>query len=120
MKSLPASLLVALGIAGCVPSGTRTDLLSDDLEPAVTQMTAGRSGGDRDPDVSRDGRLLFYASTTHGETSDLFVKTVGSNTTTKITTGPGDKRFPRVNPANPRAIAFCSRIISEISPSRSP
>jgi len=108
MKYLPAAILVALACSGCADPGPRTEMLSDDLEPAVTQMTSGRSGGDRDPDVSRDGRLLFYASTTHGETSDLFVKSVGSNTTTRITAGAGDKRFPRVSPSNPRSIAFCS------------
>ena len=110
MRSLPACILVALA-AGCLPppSADRPrEMLPDDLEPAVSQLTAGRSGGDRDPDVSRDGRLLFYASTTHGDVSDLYVKSVGTNVTTRITTGPGDKRFPRVSPANPRTLAYCS------------
>jgi len=107
MRFLSAPILVTLAVAGCVDVRP-TQLLSDDLEPAVTQMTMGRSGGDQDPDVSRDGRLLFYASTAHGDTADLYVKTVGSNVSTRLTSGPGDKRFPRVSPTQPRAIAYCS------------
>jgi TolB protein len=112
MRALPPAFLLALALDGCAgsgPPGTRSpELLSDDLEPAVTQVTAGRSGADRDPEISRDGRLLFYASTAHGESYDLYVKSVGSNTTTRLTPLAGDKRFPRVSPANPRMIAFCS------------
>lgn len=110
MKLPAAAFTLLLALAGCnaSPDSTLPRLLPDDLGPAVTQVTTGRSGGDHDPDVSRDGRLLFYSSTAFGETSDLFVKTVGSNTTTRLTSSRGDKRFPRVNPANPRMIAFCS------------
>jgi TolB protein len=112
MRALPAAFLFALALGGCAGTrapGTRSpEMLSDDLEPAVTQVTSGRSGADRDPEISRDGRLLFYASTAHGESYDLYVKSVGSNTTTRLTPLTGDKRFPRVNPANPRMIAFCS------------
>lgn len=115
MKFISAPLLCALVFSGCVdPGGPRpsgkspAEMLSDDLEPAVTQATTGRSGSDSDPEVSRDGRLLFYASTRHGEFFDLYVKGVDSNTATRLTTGGGDKRFPRVSPANPRMLAFCS------------
>jgi len=105
MRTVPAAVLAALFLSGCADSPW---LLSDDLEPAVTQATTGRSGADRDPEVSRDGRLLFYASTSHGETFDLYVKTVGSNTATRLTSMPGDERFPRLNPAHPHMLAFCS------------
>jgi TolB protein len=107
MRYLPAAILLALACSGCIEPRP-TQMLSDDLEPAVTQMTMGRSGGDRDPDVSRDGRLLFFASTSHGAGADLYVKSVGSNTATRLTTGLGDKRFPRVSPTQPRSIAYCS------------
>src|SRR5437879_4322099 len=107
MKLLPACMLVALACSGCVEPRP-TQLLSDDLEPAVTQMTMGRSGGDQDPDVSRDGRLLFYASTSYGDAADLYCKAVGSNVSTRLTSGPGDKRFPRVSPTQPRSLAYCS------------
>jgi TolB protein len=103
----PTALILALGLCSCVPpSGVQ--LQSDDLEPALTQETMGRSGADRDPDISKDGSLLFYASTSHDESFSLYVKRVGSNTTTRITALEGDQRFPRVNPVQPRRLVFCS------------
>ena len=57
MRFLPASFFFALVFSGCTdPNGPRSasEMISDDLEPAVTQMTSGRSGVDRDPDLSRE------------------------------------------------------------------
>lgn len=110
MKIVPAAALSAFLFSGCAapPASRPASMVADDLEPAVTQMTAGRSGADRDPDVSRDGATLFYASTAHGERFALYAKSVGSNTTTRLTSTGGDQRFPRVNPANPRMLAFCT------------
>jgi TolB protein len=71
-------------------------------------MTNGRAGDDKDPELSRDGSLLFYASSSYGEHLDLFVKRIGANTVTRLTTASGDERFPKVNPRAPRMLAFCS------------
>src|SRR5262245_58793464 len=106
MRIRSASTLAALLLSACTP---RPQLLSgEDLEPPVTQVTAGRSGVDRDPEISRDGKTLFYASTSHGERFDLYQRAVGSNTATRLTSAAGDKRFPRLNPVNPKMLAFCS------------
>jgi len=102
-----SAFILALGFCGCVPPSA-VQLQSDDLEPALTQETMGRSGADRDPDVSKDGSLLFYASTSHDEAFSLYVKRVGSNTSTRITPLGGDQRFPRVSPAQPRRLVYCS------------
>jgi len=75
-------------------------------EPALTQVTEGRAGEDQDPEVSPDGTRLFFASTAFGPDSDLFVKTIGSNTSTRLTRLPGDERFPKVNPADSNLVAF--------------
>jgi TolB protein len=83
-------------------------MLSGDLEPPVTQVTTGRSGVDRDPELSRDGRTMFYASTAHGQHFDLYMRAVGSNTATRLAPAGGDKRFPRISPVNPKMLAFCS------------
>ena len=56
--------MLAVAFVGCTEPA-RPHLLSDDLEPALTQETMGRSGADRDPDLSRDAAQLFYASTSH-------------------------------------------------------
>jgi TolB protein len=105
-----STLILALAAAGCAPPPPQQQpsLFSDDLEPAITQETMGRAGADRDPDVSRDGKLLYYASTSHDSAFSLYVKSIGSNTATRITTLGGDQRFPRVSPVAPHRIAFCS------------
>lgn len=109
MKIRISTLILAL-LVGCVPpsSGPQPALFSDDLEPAVTQETMGRAGADRDPEVSRDGKLLYYASSSHDTTFSLYVKVVGANTATRVTTLGGDQRFPRVSPVSPHRIVFCS------------
>lgn len=84
-----------------------------DAESAVTQVTQGRAGEDKDPELSPDGKTLFFASTSYGEAPDLFMKGVGSNTAVRLTTFPGPKRFPKVNPASPRFVAFSCEIEGE-------
>ncbi|MBV8880278.1 MAG: PD40 domain-containing protein, partial [Planctomycetaceae bacterium] len=108
MKHASSALLLAVALGGCAPSAGVELLSSDDLEPALTQETMGRAGADRDPDVSKDGSLLFYASSSHDEAFSLYVKKVGSNTSTRIGTPGGDRRFPRVSPTQPRRLAYCS------------
>lgn len=75
-------------------------------EPAVTQVTAGRSGEDRDPEVSPDGKTLYYASSAFGSDFDLFLRPTGAGAPVRITSLPGDERFPKVNPARPNVLAF--------------
>jgi TolB protein len=96
-------LLALAAAAGCVPP-----VGPPEGEAPVTQVTAGRGGEDRDPEASPDGTQLFYASSSFGPKLDIFVKPVGSNVATRVTRLPGDERFPKVNPANPRTLAFCS------------
>jgi len=107
VKIIQSALILAIAFGGCTPPDP-TQLLSDDLEPALTQETLGRSGADRDPDLSRDGARLFYASTSHDRRYALYVKTVGGNTATKILSSAGDLRFPRINPVQPRRLAYCT------------
>jgi TolB protein len=101
-----AILLTALLVSGCSPSPET--LPDEDREPAVTQQTAGRAGADRDPELSPDGRLLYYASSSFGPGYDLFVRGVGSSAAQRLTARPGDERFPKVNPADPRELAYCA------------
>jgi Tol biopolymer transport system component len=102
-----SALILALAFAGCVPPSA-VQLQVDDLEPALTQETMGRSGADRDPDLSPDGVRLFYASTSHDAAYALYTKRVGTNVAMKILSSPGDLRFPRLNPHHGRQLAYCS------------
>ncbi len=107
MKIIHSALILAIAFGGCTPPA-QTQLLSDDLEPALTQETMGRSGADRDPDLTRDGVRLYYASTSHDRSFALYVKFVGSNTAMKILAAAGDLRFPRINPVQARRLAYCT------------
>lgn len=99
-------LAAAALVSGCSPS---PETVSDeDREPAVTQVTGGRAGADRDPEVSPEGKLLFYASSSFGPGYDLFARRVGSNTAVRLTSRPGDERFPKMSPAGPDRLAYCS------------
>lgn len=111
MKKLLAAaaclaLLACSGGADAPPPGPADE--SPDAEPPVTRLTPGRSGEERDPDVSPDGKTLLYASNEHGEAFDLFLRVRGANTSTRVTRLEGDERFPKFNPRDPRVIAFAS------------
>src|SRR5688572_15808786 len=105
-RFLPALLLLASCAVPDVPR--MSEAPSQDAEPPVTRITPGRTGQERDPDVSPDGQTLLYASNEHGGHFDLFLRARGANTSTRVTRLEGDERFPKFNPRDPKAIAFCS------------
>jgi len=107
VRIITSAFILAIAVGSCVPPGM-VQLESDDLEPALTQETMGRAGADRDPEVPRGCTQLFYASTSHDSTYALYAKTIGGNAATKILSAPGDLRFPRVNPAQSRTLAYCT------------
>jgi TolB protein len=104
MNFRPA-LVGVLAMAGCA-LGPPTLPPDEAGETPITEITAGRSGEDKDPEISPDGKTLFYVSSAFGERLDLFMKTLGTTTAVRLTNLPGDKRFPRVNRAAPRYLAF--------------
>lgn len=110
MRSCVAALLALLpacsGRPGADPDGPEPEF-------PLTQVTHGSAGADKDPEVSPDGKRIFYASSSFGTACDLFTKEVGSNVATRLAAGPGDKRFPKVDPADPRKLAFCSNARGE-------
>ena len=107
-RFLPALLLLAACAVPAPDVPRMSEAPSQDAEPAVTRITPGRAGQERDPDVSPDGQTLLYASNEHGGNFDLFLRVRGSNTSTRVTRLEGDERFPKFNPRDPKAIAFCS------------
>ncbi len=104
MRHAPFLLALALGCAGPGPA----DSGFPDPESPCTQVTLGRSGEDRDPDLSPDGTQLVFSSTSHGGRFQLLVKTIGQSAVTRIGPLAGNQRFPRFNPADPRMLAYCS------------
>ncbi len=104
-------LAAAALAAGCSPAPR--PFSDEDREPPVTQVTAGRAGADRDPDVSADGNLVVYASSSFGPGFDLFARRAGSNAAVRLTSQPGDERFPKLSPAGPDRLAYCSNETGE-------
>ena len=64
-------------------------------------------GADFDPVVSDDGDYVYYASTQHRETADIYRKHVNSSVITQITSDPGHDVMPSLSPDG-RTIAFAS------------
>jgi Tol biopolymer transport system component len=100
------ALALILALASCSDHPAGSNRADEEGEASVTQVTSGRRGDDKDPEISPDGKTLYYSSSSFGDQMDLFMKTIGSSTAVRLTTFPGDKRFPKVNRANPRFLAF--------------
>jgi TolB protein len=73
----------------------------------LAQITAVTEGACFDPDVDPDGRFMAFASTQHGLTADIFIKSTNGKTQTRITSDPADDVMPAVAPDGKR-IAFAS------------
>ncbi|MCC6660312.1 MAG: PD40 domain-containing protein [Phycisphaerales bacterium] len=74
---------------------------------SVAQVSFASQGADFDPDVSRDGTHIVFASTQHKTTADLYIKTVDSRVVTQLTSDPSQNVMPKLSPDGQR-IAFAS------------
>jgi len=72
-----------------------------------TQVTFGHEGSDFDPIVTRDGSTLFFASTQHRTTADIYARPVGSSALRQLTNNPANDAMPFPSPDG-RRIAFAS------------
>lgn len=100
----------AVSIYGKVP-GERSDAFVAASNPggfeSLAQITFASEGSDFDPEVSRDGSRLVFASTQHAPTADVYIKDVGSSTITQITNDPSNDLMPSIAPDGQR-VAFAS------------
>lgn len=80
---------------------------SDRLLTNVTQHTFSTIGRDFDPDLSPSGEILAYASTSHSDHPDVFLKAVDGFAITQLTADPADDVQPRFSPDGERVL-FCS------------
>ncbi len=89
------------------PTMPMTRPMGGDGAEGLSHVTMAPEGADFDPCVSRDGRLIAFASTQHRPTSDIYIKSTSGRTITQLTSDPGNDVMPCFSPDGQR-IAFCS------------
>lgn len=73
----------------------------------LDQISFAFEGADFDPNVSRDGSFIVFASTQHSQTADIYSKSVNGHTLTQLTNNPANDVMPAISPDSSR-IAFAS------------
>ena len=73
----------------------------------MRRISFADQGADFDPCTSPDGKWVFFASTRHRPTADIYVKSVDGTAVTQLTSDPAQDVMPAVSPDGKR-IAFCS------------
>ncbi len=73
----------------------------------IQQISFANDGSDFDPQVSRDGLYLVYASTQHRPQADIYLQEIGSRVITRITDDPAGDVMPNLNAQGDR-LAFAS------------
>ncbi|PKL33497.1 MAG: hypothetical protein CVV40_00635, partial [Planctomycetes bacterium HGW-Planctomycetes-2] len=73
----------------------------------LRQVSFAHEGADFDPALSRSGDTLYFASTAHSATSDIFSKGVDGRAITQLTADPANDAMPAVSPDGSR-VAFAS------------
>lgn len=80
---------------------------SEDPAENLRQVSFSTEGADFDPAISTDGTRLFFASTAHRNTPDIYVKSIDGRALTQLTNDPASDVMPAVSPDGSR-IAFAS------------
>ena len=78
-----------------------------DAQDNLRRVTFTTEGADFDVEIEGGGEHLFFASTRHRETADLYRQRVGGTAVTQLTTDPGNDVMPAVSPDG-RRLAFAS------------
>ncbi|MEM9083922.1 MAG: DPP IV N-terminal domain-containing protein, partial [Planctomycetota bacterium] len=95
---------------GDLPSSTATGAATntgfDDTEN-LAQVTFANEGRNFDPAISPDGERVFFASTRHSPTADIYVKSVRGTAVTKLTNSAAHDVMPSLSPDGER-VAFAS------------
>ncbi|HVZ93385.1 MAG TPA: DPP IV N-terminal domain-containing protein [Phycisphaerales bacterium] len=78
-----------------------------DAASSMRRVTEANDGEDFDPTLSPDGAQVFFSSTRHSPSADIYMKTVDGSAVTQLTTHPAADVMPSVSPDGKR-IAFAS------------
>lgn len=93
-------------VAGRAVSSLNEAAILDGMESLI-QVTYASEGAAFDPNVSRDGRFVVFASTQHRPTANIYIKPINGRTVTQLTADPAHDVMPAVSPDGKR-IAFTS------------
>jgi len=78
-----------------------------DATENVRQVTFAQEGADFDPSLSPSANLLYFSSTRHRETADIYVQSVTGSAVTQLTSHPAQDVMPAASPDGSK-IAFAS------------
>ena len=73
----------------------------------LAQVSFAAEGSDFDPDVSRDGTWMVFASTQHHDQPDLYRKSIDGRVVTQLTADASQDLMPEISPDG-RYVAFAS------------
>lgn len=73
----------------------------------MRQITFSSVGEDFDPTISSDGQHIYFSSTRHRPTSDIYVKSIDGTSVTQLTSDPAHDVMPSISPDGKR-VAFAS------------
>jgi|GEM_PF-1570347 len=90
-----------------VSSHAATWQTGTDGQANISRISFAGQGADFDPEVSRDGTRVVFASTRHNTHSDIYVKAINSRVVTQLTIDAADDVMPSLSPDGSR-VAFAS------------
>lgn len=104
--AIPTSNSVRIGLDGDL-SGY--DPVEFDSKPfsSLIQHSFSEEGGDYDPVVSNDNKLIAFSSLRHSPNPDIFIKQVNGFVATRLTSDPASEIQPAFSPAGDK-IAYAS------------
>lgn len=95
------------GVPGFELAPTGAARMAYDGTDNLRQVSDAAEGADFDPSISPDGTRVYFSSTRHSSTSDLFVKSIDGSAITQLTSHPAQDVMPAVSPDGKR-LAFAS------------
>ena len=76
---------------------------------SLIQHSFCEEGGDYDPDVSSDNKLIVFSSLRHSPNPDIFIKQINGFVATRLTSDPASEIQPAFSPKNDKVAYACNR-----------
>ncbi len=78
-----------------------------DAQDNLRRVTFTTEGADFDVELAPSGQWIYFASTRHRETADIYKQKVGGTAVTQLTSDPSNDVMPAISPDG-KTLAFCS------------